>query len=358
MHSIRTRLVVTVVAHLAVTLTVVTATVALRGDRDGSAQACEYVEVVAARHAASVGLQLASAVTATSTIADTLGALRETGDLSRAQVSEMIGAALDDHPDLVGMSTAWEPNAFDGADADYVNTAQSDASGRFVPYWYRDGESPAVTALVDYTDPAVAPWYFVPMQTSAPVLTEPYVYPVSGVDVLMTTAAAPIVVDGTPVGVVAADLELTTLTDSLAQIRPYGTGYVALLTDQATVVTHPDAELLGSALAGPTGADALAVSDTGEAASATDMDATLDARALTTIAPLAVTENQTWSLLVSAPEAVALAPVTTSRNTTIGLSLVALLIAGASVWLLGTRLTRPIAKLRDRLVAIADVDGD
>ncbi|MCL3861574.1 methyl-accepting chemotaxis protein [Actinotalea sp. K2] len=358
MHGIRGRLVTSVLAMIVLTLTLVTAVVAFRSDQLGQQQARDYTAALAAQHAATVGQQLTSAVTTTTDLAGTLASLHSGGEISRAEASAVVGAVLAAHPEFVGMSTAWEPDAFDGADEDFVGTDQSDATGRFIPYWYRDGATIGVEALVDYDDPTVADWYFTPRDTLAPTVTEPYVYPVSGVDVLMTTAAAPIIVDGTFLGVVTSDLQLTALTGSLAEIRPYGTGYVSLLTDSATVVTHPDAEQLGTTLQGDQGAQSLAVISSEAASVAVLDDPVLEATAITAVAPVPVTDTQTWTLLVAAPESVAMAASTGLRNSTVLLGLGALVVAGIATWVIGSRLTQPITRLRDRLVAIADGDGD
>ncbi|WP_172452716.1 hypothetical protein [Chromatium okenii] len=47
---------------------------------------------------------------------------------------------LEANPQLVGLGSYWEPNAFDGRDAEFVNVApENDATGRYIPYWNRAG---------------------------------------------------------------------------------------------------------------------------------------------------------------------------------------------------------------------------
>lgn len=358
MRGITGRLVISVVAVLFVTLTALTAVVAIRSDQVGRAQVDQYTQALAAQYAATVQDQLTSAVANTTDVANTLAALHATDDPSREAVSEVIRAALDSHPEYAGASTAWEPDAFDGQDAAFVGTPESDATGRLLPYWYRDGDALSVTYLVDYEDPAVATWYHGPKASLAPILTEPYVYPINGVDVLMTTAAAPILEDGKFLGVVTADIDLTALSESLGAITPYDEGYVSLLTDVATVVTHPDADQLGSTLAGDLAATALAVTADGEPFLDVVEDPVLGTSAVTAIAPIQVTDSQRWTLLVSAPQGVAMATSTELRTTTIALGVLALAVAAAAAWVVGSRLTRPITRLRDRMIDIADGDGD
>jgi methyl-accepting chemotaxis protein len=57
--------------------------------------------------------------------------------LSRDQVNAMLRQVLKDNPQFVGVDVLFEPNAFDGKDAEFINTEGSDANGRFLPYWNR-----------------------------------------------------------------------------------------------------------------------------------------------------------------------------------------------------------------------------
>ncbi|WP_432486992.1 methyl-accepting chemotaxis protein [Kineococcus sp. SYSU DK018] len=359
MTSIRARLVASVLAMLVLTLTVVTTVVAVRSDRLAQRQAADSTSMLAAQHAARVQQQLTGALRSATDLATSLTTLHAGGAATRPAATALVRAALEAHPEFIGVSTAWEPQAFDGEDARFAGTAGTDASGRFIPYWSRSGDEVELSALVDYDDESVADWYFTPKETLQPLLTEPYVYPVSGVDVLMTTATAPILSGGRFLGVVTVDLGLTALSGSLADIRPHGTGYASLVTDRGTVVTHPRADLLGTTLGGALGTAALDASRTGEQVTdRLEADDVIDGPALAAAAPIAVTGQQTWSLLVSAPEDAALAASHALRDSTVLLGLGALGAAGAATWVIGTRLTRPIVRLRDSLADIADGDGD
>ena len=54
---------------------------------------------------------------------------------------------------LVGAWSGFEPNAFDGQDRLHVTDPTSDATGRYVSLWFRDGDAVAVSHLVDYETP-------------------------------------------------------------------------------------------------------------------------------------------------------------------------------------------------------------
>ncbi|MEW9267531.1 methyl-accepting chemotaxis protein [Kineococcus endophyticus] len=358
MRSIRTRLVASTSAMVVTTLTLLVVVVTARSDAFGQEQATRYTSQLAQTTAAQVQQELAGAVRTVSDVADSMASLHQQGVLTRPAATDLVRAGLAAHPEFVGMGTGWEPNALDGQDARFAGTPESDASGRLIPYWFRSGSTLAVTPLTDLDDPAKSAWYWTPKQTGKVYFTEPYEYEVDGKTVLMSTAAAP-VLDGTTVlGVVTADLALTSLTASMAEVKPYGTGYASLLTDAGTVVTHPDAERLGKAAAEATKTLALSATTSGQPRTATRTDDVLGREALVAVAPVRVDDTQTWTLLVSAPVSSALAASHSLRTTTVVLGLLAVLLAGVVSWFIGTGIGRPVRRLRDSLAEIADGDGD
>ena len=68
----------------------------------------------------------------------------------RARLSSDLRTVLETNPDLLGVWSVWEPGALDGADASYVNSPGSDATGRFLSYWNRVG-GVHLEACTDYT---------------------------------------------------------------------------------------------------------------------------------------------------------------------------------------------------------------
>lgn len=62
---------------------------------------------------------------------------------------------LANSPTFLAVWSGWEPDAFDGKDANFVNAPAHDITGRYVPYWNRGSGSLAVEALVDYDTPGL-----------------------------------------------------------------------------------------------------------------------------------------------------------------------------------------------------------
>ncbi|MBG0830934.1 methyl-accepting chemotaxis protein [Planomonospora sp. ID67723] len=358
MHTIRTRLVISVLALVTAAITTLFTIVTIESSRLSQQQAGDYTEELAHREAGDIRSIIDSASHTAHTLARTMASLKSAGATDRETVSNLVRDTLAAHPEFVGMSTGWEPDAFDGRDTAFRGSAQSDETGRFLPYWYRDGEQLKAAPLTDYETPGAGDWYLVPRQTGKDLVVDPYVYPVNGEDVLMTTATAPIMVEGRFHGVVTVDLALSDLSAALAKKKPYGTGYVALATSGGTVVAHPDEKLLGKPFPQAVASDIATALSRTDAVRSTRDDAFLGEPATTVVTPVSLSTGDAWAVVVSVPEETINAASDGMRRTVLLASVIACVAAAVVVWLLGTGLTRPIVRLRDRLAEIADGDSD
>ncbi|GAB7206806.1 hypothetical protein OS21_33020 [Dickeya oryzae] len=169
--------------------------------------------------------------------------LRESGSTDRATAEQMLKNALKNHPELLSMSLAFEPNAFDGKDAQYASQPDQDPKGRFVRYVDRDNAGQvALHNLTDYETPGSGDYYLLPRKLQKEVILEPYSYPYNGVDVLLTSIAVPIMIDGKFYGSVTADFSLATLQKMVNDIKPFGgAGYAMMFSSSGNYIAHPDA---------------------------------------------------------------------------------------------------------------------
>jgi methyl-accepting chemotaxis protein len=247
-------------------------------------------------------------------LADAIKASIEAGiatkTATRDSIDTLLEYTLKTNPDVIGVSTAWEPNAFDGKDAEFINAPGHDSTGRYLRYLFRDGNTIKSDVLVDYEKPGAGDYYLIPKRTLKNHITVPYSYSVGGKDVLMTTATLPIMINGKFAGNTTADLALTSLQTKLAQIHPFGTGSVTVISNDGAIISHSDPSLLGKNIKDTplisSGWDALLAqpekvqevsSLTGEAELAFAMPAALDG-------------ETSWSVVISVPKETVLAGIT------------------------------------------------
>ena len=183
------------------------------------------------------------------TLAAEFAGLRSQGVPSRASLTAALRQTLVAEPDVLALYTLWEPDAFDGRDADFVNAPGHDASGRFIPYWNRGRGDPLLEPLVDYDREGPGDYFIIPQRTGRDAWIEPYLYPVAGREVLITSLVSPIRMDGSFVGIAGLDIDLATLTDRVGAIKPFGTGYGILVSGGDVIVAHPDRSQVGRRLA-------------------------------------------------------------------------------------------------------------
>ncbi|ABC21380.1 methyl-accepting chemotaxis protein [Rhodospirillum rubrum] len=287
-------------------------------------------------------------LTATRTMAGAISGLVGDDLRDREVVGRLVRETVRINPAVVGGGTGWAADGFDGADASFPGKAFSDAKGRFVPYFYRqaDGQigfEPLVMDDVQSTES----WYGFPLREGRPTVTPPYLYPVNGVEVLMTTASAPIIgKEGKAVAVATLDMALETIQRQIADIHPFGAGFAAVLSADGQWVAHPDTARLGRPADHAEVGEILAATAAGRALQDTVSDPQTGEPLLRVAVPIAFSgAPETWAFILSVPESAVMAGAIETRNRLIfaGLGVLALSLIG--LWLLSGRLVGPITRM-------------
>ena len=193
-----------------------------------------------------VGLSIKNAQTAAATVESLVA---DPALVNRDQIGGMIRHLVEANPGFVGMTPVFDANALDGRDAEFVSHPMSDANGRFVPYYYWTPEKTiALDKLVMTTEAGIDSWYTKPIAENRDLITPPYLYPVGGKKILMTSAVAVIRRDASPIGVVTTDIALTDLVARAEALRPFGEGRVSIVAGSVWVA-NADPALLGAPVA-------------------------------------------------------------------------------------------------------------
>ncbi|WP_423172874.1 MULTISPECIES: methyl-accepting chemotaxis protein [unclassified Stenotrophomonas maltophilia group] len=198
--------------------------------------------------ARQVAADLGTAFASNDAMVEAVLAQRARGDIpDRASLAAVLGEQLRAHPQWLGKSTMWEADAFDGKDAEFVNTEAHDATGRYMSYWaWQDGK-PQQSVMTDYTETASGSgdWYMVPSRDKLPKVSEPYAYDIAGQKVLMSTLSTPIIENGRFLGVFTVDFSLAALQKHLSTLKPMGAGRVELLSPKGVVLASANAAEIG-----------------------------------------------------------------------------------------------------------------
>lgn len=138
--------------------------------------------------------------------------------------------------------SAWEPNAFDGKDSLYANKEYHEGSGRYYPWWIRQGKEITYKTLLNPETPDLGDWYFKPMQSAKSMLLEPYSDTIDGKKVIMTSAVHTITKNGKALGIVGVDIRLDQVQKLVSELKPYAESKAYLLTDTQLVVAAPNVD--------------------------------------------------------------------------------------------------------------------
>lgn len=166
--------------------------------------------------------------------------------MDRLEVMDGLRRVLDANPTIIGSEVGYEPDAFDGRDADYENAPGHDASGRFLPYWNRLTGSARLDSMIDID---LSDWYLIPKRTRRETILEPFDYE----GVLMTSLMCPILRDGGFVGLAGVDISLEQMDREVSEIKVFDTGYAILASEAGRLISFPDKTRIGSAHVGELG---------------------------------------------------------------------------------------------------------
>jgi phosphoserine phosphatase RsbU/P len=152
-------------------------------------------------------------------------------DIKEESIESMLKFVLENKPEIFGSAIAFAPFAY-----------KQDMEG-FAPYCYRTPNGFGIKNLnqgsYSYFDWA---WYETAEKKGHPVWTEPY-FDEGGGNTVMATYAVPFYENDSNGkvfrGVATADLSLVWLEKMVNAIKVFETGYVIMISEQGTIITHP-----------------------------------------------------------------------------------------------------------------------
>lgn len=316
--------------------------------------AVTYAAELAQHEGFKVKAQLETAMNASRTLAQALAGMRKVNP-DRAVADAMLRQVLADNPAFLAVWSGWEPNAFDGRDANFRNTAAHDATGRFVPYWNRGSGQLLVEALVDYDTPGAGDYYLLAKNSRRETLIEPYVYKVAGKDTLITTVTVPIIDDGKFLGVAGVDIALANYQAEVNKIKPYETGYASLFSNSGIFVGDVRTERVGTRINDP---ELQAAISAGKLLGRYRFNEIINTNIYEVAVPVVVGATATpWAFRVTVPTERMMETVTAMRNSAIIIGLIsALLVAVILIWCIRRWVLNPIDSARAAALRLAEGD--
>ncbi|MBF0621042.1 MAG: PAS domain S-box protein [Magnetococcales bacterium] len=251
---------------------------------------------------------------------------------------------------FIGMAAAWEPNAFDGNDANQVGHPFSSPRGRMAVYYFR-AKDKIQELLLDMRPLDQGgiqfDWYDVPLQENRDYLMPPYLNPVEDADVWMTTAAIPIRNgEGQAVGSATVDLTLESIQAFVSTIRPYESSAASLISQNKSWVAHPDVGLWGKSVSSPVVLNALDSTMSGKVFHGIKNG---DVQKILVSIPLNFGTDDVWTLVIEAPMDKVYENAMMMRNHLLKIMAIILAFASLLYWIFAQKVTSPLHALVDGL---------
>lgn len=323
----------------------------------------------------------------TANLNEILGETDETGqpqlNINREQMTNVLRQTIEHNPSLTGNYIAREPNAIDGLDARYIDqkSNHSNASGRFVPWWFRNADGSLGQGTIDFmesekilpTGVRQGEYYLCPKERSKLCAMEPSPYEVGGKVLLLASFNAPILAKGKFLGIGGASLSLNFIQDVLGKTGAElygGAGDLALIsTNHRLVAYSKDGSKVGEEAANVLGASTMETLR-GLSGSAPAYRIDQASQQIELMMPFAIGDTDArWTLLIQLPVQVVMKELTQLQSDLsaqrqadiIGMTEAGLLIAALGILVIGFvgyGISRPLKKMVAMLDDIAKGDGD
>ena len=351
--SLKSKMLLSIGAVVVVGLALTLGFIAWRNDQLAREQGIAYARELSATRAQQVAGILDRTFAVPRTLARTLeGSLASDTALSRESVQLMLRRLVETTPEIFGAWTCWEPDAFDQRDADFISKPGHDATGRFVPYLYRNENTVSLEPLRDYATAGKGDYYLLARDSGRESVLEPYFYKAGGKQILMTSLAVPVRFGDKTIGVVGVDIDLGQLAKLTADEKIFETGYVAVVSQKGLYVSHPTAARINQPAlkTDPWIEPLLPALARGEAFTVTSFSRTLNDDVFRIGVPLPIGHTGTsWNVTASIPESKVLAAAHSVRNTAIEIGSVSLILVLVVVLLIARGIAKPIQLMAGQL---------
>lgn len=161
--------------------------------------------------------------------------------ISRRQANSILKYYIEKSTDYHAVYLGFEPNAYDGKDANFIDEWDSDATGRYLPYWTRGTSGVGdVKALSGFDKAGIGDYYLLPKANKRESLTNP-----SGTPLIISLTAPIFNADKAFIGIAGIDVTLDTIQGIVSKAVLYKTGTLTLYSGDGTISGARDAALVG-----------------------------------------------------------------------------------------------------------------
>lgn len=194
--------------------------------------------------------------------------------------------------------------------------------------------APKIELPADF-DPRTRPWYKDALASETVIWTAPYKDATSGK--MIISAAKRIEIGGKILGVIGSDIDMSSLSEMIVKTKLGKTGYIAMLDSKGISLAHPVAEVLGTDLSGEGFIKEMLQKKNGFMSYTFKNEKKL--------ATYVENKKTQWILVGTTPQVELTSKTTSIKWTTIGSTLVGIIMVVIIGWFIAGTIRRPIAAI-------------
>lgn len=212
-NSILTKLTLLVCAGIFIAITIPLAYTSIKTRNIAIRVATEKALTHADAYAHEIKAKFDTVMNISRTLAQTLATQADdtfSMKIGRKEANGILNNILSNNEFMFGIWTCWEPNAFDGRDADFINMPGHDATGRYLPYFNKDesGKISLEQCTAYEKDNEFSDWYRIPEKTKKEFVIPPTEFDAQGKKVVMVSTSVPILYQSRFLGVAGGDITI------------------------------------------------------------------------------------------------------------------------------------------------------
>ncbi len=166
-------------------------------------------------------------------------------DLSRDQAAVVLAENIADEPDMKSLFTVWEPQMFDGKNADFMMKEYHDSTGRFIPIFTKNSEGIVERDFVkNYNDKDDINSYYYYKTRQGITFGRPYLIRENAKNLLLMQVTSPLKFGTRLLGVIGAEFSINSITSDIAEIdlpKKFG---ITVITPDGQIIAAPEKKLL------------------------------------------------------------------------------------------------------------------
>lgn len=244
------------------------------------------------------------------------------------------------NPNLLSVWTSWELGAIDKKwDKPY-------GRDRYTYFWENGTLKELVERLNETGDNPNSLYYKLKTEKRESLL-DPYWYTYTGTQkrVLETSICVPLVIDNRFVALFGFDVELSEYQQMLSHLKPYANSFAIMVSDNGTIVAHPDSSLLGASIDTILQNGKSIIESIKQTSRYESVLSYNSQRFYVSMVPFSIgNAKEKWSLGIFVPEQVITQQTQTIARQSRTIMILGLVLLAAIIWIISFTITKPLVK--------------